>query len=150
VPEPERAPQLYAEVRKAIAKGTIEINTVWRTLPEMPIQKEHRVPTTRYLPSIMGSLFKATDERCGAPSGCRHRGTNPMLKCQLCLEYMHMECVFDVGTPPVDDSSPYFCPIHQLGKERYFVSVSLMGSYITRNPLSLQGKQNHEEISRNL
>jgi ABC-type antimicrobial peptide transport system ATPase subunit len=94
-----------------------KISKQWANLPHVPISHElvDDLPTTTYLANIVGSLWKATNERCGAPYGCRVERRD-MYLCEACREYYHLICIGDHRRKP-GEHIPYLCPMHPLGKQ---------------------------------
>jgi len=113
---PEMAGEFYANAQRSIEDGSLAINRVWKSVPEIPIQTTHQVPTPLHCAAFMHKAFNATDKKCGSKSGCRVNGARRMHLCELCREWVHWKCIGDQRTPPAG-SNLYHCPLHQSGKK---------------------------------
>lgn len=116
-------------------------------LPSIPVSHAliDGLPTTLYLANIVGSLWKATKERCGAPEGCRVERRD-MYLCEACREFYHLICIGDGRRKPSEDI-PYLCPMHPRGRQISTHCQSFILKYDTFHSTSSFPHRAHKKSS---
>lgn len=101
---------VYAQMDAQVENDTEVKDKPWDMyrLPPITYGLIHNQPTGAFLSNVLGNLWKATNNVCGAPVCCRSK--QDMYFCEACREYYHLECRRETSVPK--PNKHFICKMH--------------------------------------
>ena len=110
---------VYQNIDQQIGSGSLLVERVWEQVIGEPIISRPQEGTLELLGAVVGDLWCATGDRCGAKDMCNAKAWQAsgaaekatVYQCEVCGEWFHLRCINDRRPAPTEEEK-YICNRH--------------------------------------